>query len=332
MVFNRVYSKLSSLRVELLLLVGSIIICLVVLEFLFRLWSLAYVLWFFDFTNISFRGDIMESLASTLVFRTDHYNSGKPEGVFRIVVLGDSYAWGEGIRDYRMVWPYLIEDELRKNGLNVEVVNFGYRGATLSAKRSILEKNGWMHDPDMVILQFSFNDAVPSGRMPDELYVYHDLSRFGLEPFHSILLRYSYLYGWFNARMTYWELKPEYLNGEIDLYEDDSASYIEFENSLGQIIHAAEDRNIPVMIQLLDTRDDDKTQKIFQKVELRAREFGYAVCDVRSVFADSGMHEKDWWLSSDDMHPNARAQGIIGNATIDCLRANSLLPTDYPLN
>lgn len=77
-----------------------------------------------------------------LIFRTNRFGFSGPEidrepgpGVFRIMTLGDSCTVG-GIEEY--CYPRVLERELRKRGLPVEVVNAGGRGYTPALIRAQL--------------------------------------------------------------------------------------------------------------------------------------------------------------------------------------------------
>ena len=82
------------------------------------------------------------------------YTSEKPPGV-RIVVLGDSFTFGEGKQDEE-VWPVQLERQLD----GTEVLNFGVRGYGTDQQLLVLEEEALKYRPDVVVLGFFLEDIV----------------------------------------------------------------------------------------------------------------------------------------------------------------------------
>ncbi len=87
---------------------------------------------------------------------------GKPPHTLRVVCLGDSFTFGEGVRE-EDTWPARLQAELiasRRYG-GVEVINAGVQGH--GTKESVALYVGYLRSlrPDLVLLGFVLNDAVP---------------------------------------------------------------------------------------------------------------------------------------------------------------------------
>ncbi len=80
----------------------------------------------------------------------------KPEGVLRVVLLGDSLAWGWGVDNGR-AFADLVEEDL---GPGVEVVNLGVPGYSNDQELWMFEREGRRYEPDLVLLCFVLNDVV----------------------------------------------------------------------------------------------------------------------------------------------------------------------------
>ena len=83
----------------------------------------------------------------------------KPEGVYRIAVLGDEHS--EAL-DTRMqdTWWWRLGPRLEACGLrNVEVLNFGVGGYSTAQEAVMLESAAMRYRPDLVLVQFSGNDV-----------------------------------------------------------------------------------------------------------------------------------------------------------------------------
>jgi hypothetical protein len=81
----------------------------------------------------------------------------KPEGTTRILVLGDSFAYGAG-NAYDQSWPTLFERRLLADGYPVEVVKAGVPGFDTRSEALYLEQIFSNYDPDIVLLTFLPND------------------------------------------------------------------------------------------------------------------------------------------------------------------------------
>ena len=81
----------------------------------------------------------------------------KGAGVFRLVVLGDSFVWGDGVREEDR-WSRKLESALRSRFDNVEVLHWGQNGwSTLDQMRFLEEQvDDW--SIDAMLIGFVSND------------------------------------------------------------------------------------------------------------------------------------------------------------------------------
>jgi lysophospholipase L1-like esterase len=88
----------------------------------------------------------------------------KPAGVFRILVLGDSVAFGWGVAE-KESFPRVLEERLARLGLppgkQVEVINSAVPGWGLHDEVHFLREKGMRYEPDLVLAVLVNND-VPS--------------------------------------------------------------------------------------------------------------------------------------------------------------------------
>jgi lysophospholipase L1-like esterase len=90
----------------------------------------------------------------------EHYRGAPPaerKQAPRILVLGDSCAFGVGVEDDQ-TWPCQLERDLRDAGHDVSVINAGVPGYTAYQGLKFLERNVDRLQPDLVICCFGFND------------------------------------------------------------------------------------------------------------------------------------------------------------------------------
>lgn len=98
-------------------------------------------------------------------FNDKDYPLAKAPGTFRILVVGDSFAWAGG-RDGN--YTAMLEDRFEADyrTQRIEVINSGYPGTHTAEQLAMLKKFGLQYDPDLVILGFfvgnDFYDANPN--------------------------------------------------------------------------------------------------------------------------------------------------------------------------
>jgi len=116
----------------------------------------------------------------------------KPPGLFRILMLGDSFTFGFPVQDQE-TFSYLIERGLQAHGYPVEVVNGGISGYSPVLEYIALRDEFIQFDPDLVILWYDRGDL-----QDDALYERNLL----YDP-HGNILRCD----------------PHYVNGQFDWWD-----------------------------------------------------------------------------------------------------------------
>jgi hypothetical protein len=93
-------------------------------------------------------------------YRDYEDNRKKKQGVFRIIVLGDSQTFGHGIKDLNSTWVKKLEKKLIESigNTNIEVLSISGPGWNSDTHLYELFKNGFKFNPDLVILAYYHND------------------------------------------------------------------------------------------------------------------------------------------------------------------------------
>lgn len=88
----------------------------------------------------------------------------KAPGVYRILVLGDSQTFGQGVQAEETYAKVLERALPEVDGRKVEVVNTGVPGTGTAHQLWYLEQKGWRYQPDAVVVGFYFNDIVDNSQ------------------------------------------------------------------------------------------------------------------------------------------------------------------------
>ncbi len=100
----------------------------------------------------------------------------------RILVLGDSFAWGYGVEETQRF------SQLLETSMGVEVINAGVSGYSTDQELLWFREEGVKYKPDLVLLIFAGND-IGDNELP-LVYTIYNKPEFVLEDGHLILKNY----------------------------------------------------------------------------------------------------------------------------------------------
>jgi len=93
-------------------------------------------------------------------FRSPEYPVKKPAGRKRILVLGDSFAWGYNVAN-EDIFSRVAERQLRAANIEVDIINAGVSGWGTDQEYLFLLHEGLRYHPDVVVLAlFAGNDPL----------------------------------------------------------------------------------------------------------------------------------------------------------------------------
>lgn len=245
----------------------------------------------------------------------------KPEGTFRLVCLGDSFTFGEGVRN-EDTYPEVAARLLRKQGKQTDACNLGVGGYNTTQSLGVLERFGFDLEPDVVVLGYTINDAEPplfqsdpsSGApvrrvRPTAIEVESGTQR----PPATALYR-------FRLAQAVWKvlhernLTQQTLEYYRSVNDPSAAGCIESERALREIIATCRERGIPcivVMFPLLyELSDAYPLGDIHERV-------GKVVTGAGGVFIDllprlTGQNPARLIVHPTDPHPNETVHALAG--------------------
>lgn len=203
-------------------------------------------------------------------FRGKEVQQEKNKSIYRIIVLGDSIAFG--YQENSSTWPsrleFLLNKSKKDNQNNFEVINAGITGYTTIQAKRLFETKLIKFSPDMIIVSLGWNDvifATSQSWSPD--IPIKSLSRIKfvrrLDNFMFVKL-FNEL--WLRTKAF---LKMDHPQKSLINEE----ALISFENNLTEIIRIAKDKNIKIALTTMPTvlqknmsqEEKDKTkQKTFK--------------------------------------------------------------------
>jgi hypothetical protein len=115
----------------------------------------------------------------------------KPAGTRRLLVMGDSFAWGAGI-EHEDTWGQRLERGLRRRrGEAWEAVNLALPGLSATDYLAQLQGEGLGYAPDVLVLGWVLNDAETKDQMKARERAYAERERRAPSPLEaSALVRF----------------------------------------------------------------------------------------------------------------------------------------------
>lgn len=177
--------------------------------------------------------------------RDREFTLEKKEGTIRIGVIGDSIAFGYGIKNVNNRFSNILEQKLRSAHYNVEVYNLGKSGYDTDTEILEYEKNKKLNF-DIIVWEYFLNDAQPQGdsRGTKVLIKEHRQNKI-----LSLLSSKSYFFDY-----VYWRLSKRYektfkelRNADMDAYHD-STTFKKHKNDVLQFIQELKSDNTKFVV------------------------------------------------------------------------------------
>lgn len=286
--------------------------------------------------------------------RLEGYSINKKEGIFRILVLGDSTAYGQGVKRTE-TFSKRLEEMLNNDGKGrFEVINSGFCGIDTMQELEILLNNGpdkinrpelpgegyqgMAYRPDMILLQYTVgNDAqwygpgglelYPPHRWKDGVrrYNYGDYAIPLSETIDRWLTKNSRFYLFF-LNKYHGFLTRLGLRNEVDriraMYQPHLVGWQRSAYALGRIGEIARANSIPAVIVIWATGNDNSLADVHKLVGSVGRERGFHVLDLAEAVE---WPKEDFAVSKTDGHPNAKAHNIAAEAIYKFIKGEGLV-------
>lgn len=258
----------------------------------------------------------VEIKTNSFGFRDGEYSVEKPQGKYRIIMLGDSHTFGWGVPFDRIV-AKVLERNLNEDDNIYEVINMGIGNYNTTMELELLKWKGLKLDPDMVILMFFLNDteAIPPQK-PGPVYA---------------LMRHSYFYSFLFGRLV--RLRSRFLNTfEWSAYYHSLYSAENEENltanreSVRDLIRLCRENDISLLIASIPELHSFRHYRFScatEHIRTLAEEGDVPFLDLLPAF--STYKPESLWVSLEDPHANAMAHSVMATEIYEMIMKEGLL-------
>lgn len=210
---------------------------------------------------------------NSLGFRDDEHapRTEKALGTVRIVILGDSFTYGQGVADDE-IYPRLLSEYA---GPQVEIISLAKQGWSTADQLEALREIGLSYEPDMVLIGVVTNDPEPHQSLPDGLE--RDWRIFTRLPFQS--RAFHLLDDKINRSSESWRVRPSYADWQHSLYDPDGPYWPAWQATVAELATLVRENNIPTFAFVLPTAlPIDMDEKYLSEFEALAD--GYRAADI----------------------------------------------------
>lgn len=254
--------------------------------------------------------------------------NAKPEGTFRIIVVGDSFTFAGKVQ-YDDNFAKRLERMLNLNTSQrkVEVLNWGIPGYSTSQEKALVKKAMNDYQADLVVLEITLNDP--------ERQPYH-ASHAELYKWDNRVERWEIFHYWRTLKLIAQRLlnsihTREYITYHNSLFSDPD-SWNPFAKALAEMKGDSEEYHVPLVAMtfpMLSHPFDEQYPfaQAHQRIDERLRELGVPHLDLRPAFVGIPP-ERLQAMPGKDSHPNEIAHRIAAESLYTFLSQAALLPQD----
>jgi lysophospholipase L1-like esterase len=245
----------------------------------------------------------------------------KPPGVKRIMVLGDSFTEGQGVKEEDTMVRVLARrlDALAPG--RFEVRNCGRRATDFPELYGMFEEI-LPFQPDLVVYALVLNDAVQAPEFQASHRYVADwiLDRESLPDTVRSgpgVLR-SRVFDFVSERVTAWRLGQRTVRWYLDMWSDRNPGWAETQVYIKDMAMRLDRRGARLLVApwplLVGLREAYPFRPVHQTIEAFCRRSGIAYHDMLPVFL--GRSSADLWVHPVDHHPNEVAQRLAGESLV----------------
>lgn len=315
----------TSFRTALLLLLLGSIFSLALIEIIFRLILLGHL----ERTTVGDRPHRYFYPEASHNMRDYFYEPVKPLGVFRMVVVGDSFTFGQSMV-FDDAFPKRLERILNLNvhQPKVEVMNYGVEGYSTLQENQMVREVLTDYHPDFILLEITLNDPQLQPYRVTHPDFNAKMGRFELQ---GKIYRYWKSLGFVVSRIKNWRSHHEMKEYYFSLYKGKD-TWDSFQQALQQMSEITKRQNVPlaaVVFPLFSYSLDESYPflPLHKKTHLALDQLGIPYLDLFESYRGIPP-ERLQVFPGRDSHPNEIAHRIAAEAIYSWLSKTNFLPQE----
>ncbi|MHB8880871.1 MAG: SGNH/GDSL hydrolase family protein [Thermodesulfovibrionales bacterium] len=249
-------------------------------------------------------------------FRGPDFDVRQHNGVRRILILGDSVAFGWGVRE-EATFPALLQQRLRDAAKKVEVISAGVSSWNTRTEFEFLKKRGIFYRPDAIILVIVYNDILPKStghtKVPkDKLYPKVDVpaQRLDIKKWIERLSRYSY-----TMMLAYHFIMIQDSKNDAKFYNRAvSPGWEDASDALSQMALLCREKGIPIIAYLFGDERSEANKEALSLYRKALQE-----SDIHPHSFPQELYERRHVNSYIDPHPNEAGHKIMADSILKML-------------
>lgn len=269
-------------------------------------------------------GNSLDHKLNSVGWRDVEHSISKPAGTFRILGLGDSYLYGQGVKaDDRCL--DLLPSKLKSTWpeTKFETINSGQPSYNTGQELQSLQRCGWRYSPDLVILHFVPNDIEPNiytDKPKVEFFTEYSSGFLGTD----WLSQHSEL--WALARRKIWgQIKGRaYIQQSIGSFETQPEKWDQCRGAIEGIRNECRDHDVKLLVVIfpffIQLNGKYPFQVIHDRVNQLCAEEKIPCLDLRDKFP--GYSGPELWVHPVDQHPNEIAHALAATAIAEFIIAH----------
>jgi lysophospholipase L1-like esterase len=272
-----------------------------------------------DAGNPSRATHIAVARINSLGLRGEDFPSEKPPDTSRILFVGDSFTFGEGVQDdetFTSVLQERLRSEVGDGGRRYQVINAGVSGYNTEDEVQNLRMKWLSLEPDTVVLVFYLNDAYDESRFAALITgsAEGELGRDLQFESRSRLLQFvaDRVFRWRVGRRIS-EIYQSQFFGDPAIGGHDWEACKRSLRQASELLRERDIRFAMVIFPELYVLDESHPfENIYRRVQAFAESLGIPTLNLFPVF--EGRRAPDLWVAATDHHPNAEAHRIAADA------------------
>lgn len=262
---------------------------------------------------------------NSINFREREINLNKPDSSYRIVVIGDSFTFGQGIPEKDRV-SNIVEAKLGKIKNGIEVLNCGVPGANTVEEIEILKNLLSKARPDFILLQWFINDVEVlhgGGSQPKRKPSFLNELKAGTRKLSVIYFLLSEQLNMVREKSGLYESYPDSMLRRFG--NPDSAESREAENNLLEFVRLCKEAKVPLGVVLVPQLVPLAGAAypygfLHERVSKWCAQAGIPCIDLRGVYApymsDPKMYRK-LWVNQFDSHTGVLANRLAAEQILE---------------